>query len=151
MFSIPRSSLNILLLFCIGMATVSFQRAAYSNSNQSQEFAIGHSPSFSVTGNGTPTGQTFVCPGGVPSKFFSSDLTIKARGASENGARGFAEMIRNIPEQGNFFINITVISGHVDSHDHNFWLKGIEKVVVCGVTMKSGASVLLSGSCGQNG
>jgi hypothetical protein len=149
--SIPKKSLNILLLFFLAAASLSLTvSAAYSTSNQSTGYAIGSATSFSVSGSGTPTGQTFICPGGVPSKFFSSDLTMKASSASGGRAKGNLQLVGTFPEQGNFFINVTITSVHVDSQDHHFSLKGVETMVQCGIKMKAGASVVVSGTCGQN-
>src|SRR5580704_19174573 len=115
MLSVPKKSLNILLLFFLATASLSLTvSTAYSYSDTSTGYVISSTSSFTVSGTGTPTGQTFVCPGGVPSKFFSSDLTMKARSVTEGKAKGNVQLVGNFPEQGNFFINVTIISVHVD-------------------------------------
>jgi hypothetical protein len=107
---------------------------------------------FVVNGSGTSGGQTFVCPGGVYSNFFSSDITIRANSASANPVKGSGSVVisGNIPEQGTFTIRVTIFSGNVDRTDRHFVLSGRETFVQCGIIMKAGASVVLSGTCGQN-
>ncbi|MDA4130108.1 MAG: hypothetical protein OK457_05020 [Thaumarchaeota archaeon] len=146
MFQIIRGKSISTLLLCLALAFLPasgfMTAAAYSTG----------STFFVVTGNGTSGGQTFVCPGGVFSNFFSSDIVFRASSASVPPGKGLGtiQISGNIPEQGSFAIRITISSGHVDKADHRFVLNGKETFVQCGKVMKSGASVVLYGSCGQN-
>ena len=143
-------SLVIAFLFCLTIAAGTIQTSAAFSSHTQSQGLLSNMSSFSVSGAGTSSGQTFICPGGVFSNFFSSDISIKvSSNEAKNKALGLVQLFGNIPEQGNFLINVTVSSGHVDNH-HHFFLKGVETYVQCGVVMKPGAVVFLYGTCGQN-
>jgi hypothetical protein len=133
------------LLLCLALAFLPASGFMIATASTGSTF-------FVVTGNGTSGGQTFVCPGGVFSNFFSSDIVFKASSASAPPGKelGTIQISGNIPEQGNFAIRVAITSGHVDKADHQFVLNGRETFVQCGKVMKPGASVVLYGNCGQN-